>query len=262
VLAAGAYGSPAILLRSGIGDPAALARSGVEPVVELGEVGRNLSNHWTTRVVVEPGAEMAAAIAEEAAGEGVHVGGTLVKAASSRCPEGLWDLHLFTICWRLADGSHLLRLNAAALAPESRGAVTLDSRDPAAPPRIAHNALSDGDGHDAAVLADGLRAALEILATRAVRATGVIVGAPLATGPGELAAYVDESLGCYYHPVGTCAIGSVVDGDGAVHGTEGLYVADASVIPVIPRANTHLTVLAVAERLAERLLELAGGGAR
>jgi choline dehydrogenase-like flavoprotein len=59
--------------------------------------------------------------------------------------------------------------------------------------------------------------------------------------------------------VGTCAIGAdpddgaVVDGSGAVYGVEGLYVADASVMPTIPRANTHLTTLAVAERLAELL---------
>jgi choline dehydrogenase-like flavoprotein len=58
------------------------------------------------------------------------------------------------------------------------------------------------------------------------------------------------------HPVGTCAIGTVVDGDGSVRGTEGLYIADASIIPTIPRANTHLTVLAIAEKLAESLRRL------
>jgi choline dehydrogenase-like flavoprotein len=57
----------------------------------------------------------------------------------------------------------------------------------------------------------------------------------------------------FFHPVGTCAIGRVVDGDGRVLGVDGLVVADASVMPTIPRANTNLSTLALAERLAERI---------
>ena len=55
----------------------------------------------------------------------------------------------------------------------------------------------------------------------------------------------------FFHPVGTCAIGRVVDGAGRVHGYDGLVVADASAVPTIPRANTNLTVAALAERMAE-----------
>jgi choline dehydrogenase len=62
--------------------------------------------------------------------------------------------------------------------------------------------------------------------------------------------YVRENVRGYYHPVGTCAIGRVVDGQLRVLGVEGLYVADASVMPTIPRANTHLTTVAIAERAA------------
>ena len=105
------------------------------------------------------------------------------------------------------------------------------------------------------MLVDGLGQARRIAASPAAgrdrrareEAPGPLAGEALET-------YVHESLGCYYHPVGTCAIGSVVAGDGAVLGCEGLYVADASLMPSIPRANTHLTVLAAAERLAAGLL--------
>jgi choline dehydrogenase-like flavoprotein len=253
VLAAGAYGSPAILLRSGVGDSQQLARLDVETQIDLPAVGQSLTNHWTTRVLVEPGSRLSAAIALEASTTGVHAAGTIAKAASRVCAEGVWDVHLFTICWRLPDGEYLLRLNAAALKPESRGVVTLASRDPEAPPRITHNALSDPSGQDARVLTDGLRLALRVLDTPAFRATDSRVTAPLDTSEAALVAHVTETLGCYYHPVGTCAIGSVVDGNGAVRGAADLYVADASIIPTIPRANTHLSVLAVAERLAESL---------
>ena len=65
--------------------------------------------------------------------------------------------------------------------------------------------------------------------------------------------HVEASARGFFHPVGTCAIGSVVDGGGRVLGLDGLVVADASIMPTIPRANTNLSTLALAERLAERI---------
>jgi choline dehydrogenase-like flavoprotein len=69
----------------------------------------------------------------------------------------------------------------------------------------------------------------------------------------DLEPYVRETVRGYFHPVGTCALGSVVGQTGAVLGHEGLYVADAAVMPTIPRANTHLSTLAVAEKIAAGL---------
>ena len=66
-------------------------------------------------------------------------------------------------------------------------------------------------------------------------------------------AHVRESARGFFHPTGTCAIGSVVDARGRVLGMEGLVIGDASIMPTIPRANTNLTVAAVAERLAETI---------
>jgi choline dehydrogenase len=57
----------------------------------------------------------------------------------------------------------------------------------------------------------------------------------------------------FFHPVGTCALGRVVDSACRVRGFENLYVVDASVMPTIPRVNTHLSTLAIAERMARRL---------
>jgi choline dehydrogenase len=59
----------------------------------------------------------------------------------------------------------------------------------------------------------------------------------------------------FFHPVGTCAIGSVVDPQGRVLGYENLVVGDASIMPTIPRANTNLSTAAVAERISELLAE-------
>ena len=75
----------------------------------------------------------------------------------------------------------------------------------------------------------------------------------------ELGSYVRENVRSYFHGVGTCRIGmdqdprAVVDALGAARGTERLYSCDASIIPTIPRANTNLTTIAMAERIAEIL---------
>ena len=77
----------------------------------------------------------------------------------------------------------------------------------------------------------------------------------------QLASYVRDNVRGYFHGACTCRIGAegdpgaVVDKAGAVHGIEGLYVCDASIIPTIPRANTNLTTIAVAERIAELLAQ-------
>ena len=72
-------------------------------------------------------------------------------------------------------------------------------------------------------------------------------------GGEDLEAYARRTLRNYFHPAGTCGIGRVVDTGGRVLGIECLVVADASVMPTIPRANTNLTTVAIAERLAETI---------
>jgi choline dehydrogenase-like flavoprotein len=83
---------------------------------------------------------------------------------------------------------------------------------------------------------------------------GDYIEAELRPGPlADIGAYIDADVRGFFHPVGTCGIGRVVEPDGGVGGLDRLYVADASVMPTIPRANTHLSTIAVAERIAEGL---------
>ena len=147
-------------------------------------------------------------------------------------------------------GRHEVSLIPVLLKPRGHGVVRLRSADPAVVPEIDQRLFSDPDGHDAAALAEGVELA------RAVAASGPL--GELLRGP----AVPDElPVGGVdaYHPAGTCRMGAagaadtVVDADGRVQGVDGLRVADASILPTIPRANTHLTVLAVAEAMAERL---------
>jgi choline dehydrogenase len=150
----------------------------------------------------------------------------------------------------------------AGMDPRSRGEMRLTSADPAAPPLIDHAYLSDGQGHDMRVLSAGVDLARELAATAPF---GELVGAEIAPPSGEAIAsgeLIERSSAHYYHPVGTCKMGppsevtSVVDPSGQVHGIDGLYVADCSVMPVIPRANTNIPAVVVGLKMAGELLGL------
>ena len=94
---------------------------------------------------------------------------------------------------------------------------------------------------------------------RALAARGPVsdyVAREIRPGPEVAAAdHVRAAARGFFHPTGTCAIGRVIDGDGRVLGLDGLRVVDAWVMPTISRANTNLTTIALAERLAERMLK-------
>lgn len=254
VLAAGVYGTPAILQRSGVGDPARLRAAGIAPVLELPGVGANLHDHpmiHSDRVI---GPELQGYLDEAEAAGFLPEEQTLGKALSSLAHDGLFDLHLFPVCW--STQTSLLQgrvaVEVACVTPRSRGRCDVTSTDPEAPPHIDHAYLSDPDGHDLAVLRDGLRLADEILDHETL--------APL-LGARVTDISTDEAIRSevvhYYHPVGTCAMGSgkdaVCDADGRVHGLPGVVIADASLMPHIPRANTNLPSVMIGERIATTL---------
>jgi choline dehydrogenase len=235
VVTAGAYGSPAILLRSGIGPEQGLP------------VGEGLSDHVGVGFGFEPVPELIDATREFARSHFVTMGEVTLRASSSLCPEGVFDLFLFPAVDRDEEG---WEFSAAvfAMKPESRGRVRLNSADPRAPLTIEHGFLSED--RDATVLAEGVDAMQRVAAHDAVQA----LCREVRPGPeADVDAYVRAEARGFFHPTGTCAIGRVVDPEGRVLGFENLYVADASIMPTIPRANTNLTTAAIAERIAELL---------
>ncbi len=141
------------------------------------------------------------------------------------------------------------------LRPHSRGSVRLASPDPTAAPLIDPGFLSDE--RDVVLMLRAARVAREVGAADALarwRAAEVIPG-PQVSSDAELVAHLRRAVGTYFHPVGTCRIGSgadaVVDTELRVHGIDGLRVADAAVMPSPPAANPNATVLAIAERAAD-----------
>ena len=230
VLTAGAYGSPGILLRSGIEDLA---------------IGEGLSDHVGVGLNFEPTAAYAEKIQAFAAERPVAMAQVTIPVRSSRCPEDVCDLFLFPAVDPEEEG-YAISAAVFAMKPASLGSVRLASDDPRDPLVIDHGFLADGD--DAAVLAEGVQALRRLAATEPVRRYAAREVRPGLEVDAET--HVHSAARGFFHPIGTCALGRVADADGRVFGLENLYVADASFIPSIPRANTNLTVAAVAEKLA------------
>jgi choline dehydrogenase len=238
VVAAGAYGSPAILLRSGIGPEDDLRRLGIGVVEANDAVGANLLDHPSAKLSFE-GTE--ALQHETARAVPVPFTNGAVKARTAGCADGTFDVHLLPVASRTGERAHL---TVVALQPRSRGSLRLASADPTVSPAIDHGFLAEPE--DTELLLGGLVVAHRLAATEPLRRLGRAA---------ELddAERVRSTLAAIFHPAGTCAIGGVVDPDLRVRGVENLYVGDASVMPSIPRANTHVTVLGIAERLAATL---------
>jgi choline dehydrogenase len=145
------------------------------------------------------------------------------------------------------DGVYEITAAVFAMKPRSRGSVRLTSRDPRAPLAIDHGFLSDP--RDVDVLVEGVEALRELVGSETLRDYAARESRP---GPEVSAAdHVRAAVRGFFHPTGTCAIGRVVDGEGRVLGIDGLHVVDASIMPTIPRANTNLSTIALAERIAE-----------
>jgi choline dehydrogenase len=129
--------------------------------------------------------------------------------------------------------------------------VRLAATGGAVAPLIDHAYCSDADGHDHAVLRDGVEIAREL--ARSGPFAELLGGETAPTAGLAAGDAVDAVVAHYYHPAGTCAMGSVVDERLRVHGIEGLRVADCSVFPTVPRANTCIPAVLVAHRLASWL---------
>jgi choline dehydrogenase len=250
VLCAGAYASPAILLRSGIGPAEELRRHGITAVLDELPVGEGLVDHPGVGVSWAPSEELDRRMrAHEHEMNGFFEPQVLVRLQSTLCNVDRWDAHLLPWVTREPErGRYEASCVAYALKPASRGRVGLRSRDPSAGPAIDHGFLSDD--RDVTVIVDAVRAMRRIAASPALSS---LLGPEERPGIRDVSEHVRAEVRGIFHPVATCALGRVVGSSGEVHGCRGLSVVDASVLPTIPRANTNLTTVAVAEFLAHRI---------
>jgi choline dehydrogenase len=224
-------------------------------------VGHALTDHPITGIVLDVSAQLQREMDEFGTSRWLPDEQVVLLARSQQCREA-FDLHFPAFSHRDEQtGEWRYTLSAAQFYTTSAGALTLTSADPSAMPVIDHGYLTDPDMIDCNVLADGVEIALGI--AEQMRAAGAIdaVSAPAAgLSRDELCRYVEETVRTCYHPSCSNRMGpasnplAVVDANGQVHGLTNLYVCDASIFPIVPRANTNLPAAMVAEHLAGRIV--------
>jgi choline dehydrogenase len=255
VLCAGVYGSPTLLLRSGVGPADHLARFRIPVHVALSGVGANLHDHPGVGFEYEPTARALRAVKEDAVAGRFYEAEIVLKTSP--------DLHVVPYQTEDAPRRWSFGILTYYLDPRSRGRVRLASRDPGAPPAIDLGFLNDRGRHDLGALLEGVQLVHDL--TRASPLAAAIKRGPRRfTSRARRARFVRDNVADYCHPVGTCRLGpspgsgGVVDARARSHGLANVFVADASVIPRIPRANINLTCFAIGARVAGSLLEAQG----
>jgi choline dehydrogenase len=253
VISAGTYVSPCLLLRSGIGPAADLRGRGIPVRVDLPGVGANLSDHVGVAIELRYDAEASPAPL-------FQVVATQHSSAASRGDPPDLQLVAFGPLPGANEAPPIFTIAAALLKPQSRGRVTLGPAAGADPVSIDLGYFREPTDLDR--LAEGLGVAEQLADDPTVRALSPALDASASVPPSarhERREWMRRTCFTYHHPVGTCSMGpdsdpqAVVDANGRVRGIEGLYVADASVMPDVPSANTHIPALMVAERLADAL---------
>jgi choline dehydrogenase len=266
ILCGGAYHSPQLLMLSGIGPADHLAMREIEPRLDLPAVGENLSDHaaaynvWTTPepesllLALEP----AALEQFNASQSGPFASNFAESGAFARVGDGAPapDIQFHFVPLQIVEegfgdpDAHGVWVSPCLLTPRSRGSVRLASEDPLAKPVVRNGFY--GEPADMERMVAAMRLMEEICSRPALsRYCAKPYTAPAGGSDEDLRAHVAAATFPIYHPVGTCAIGSVVDEDLRVSGAEALRVVDASVMPAVPRGNTNAPTIAIAERAAD-----------
>jgi choline dehydrogenase-like flavoprotein len=279
LLSAGAFGSPQLLMLSGIGPADHLREHGIAPVLDLPGVGQNLHDHPDVVMVVNAptltdlfGVSPRGVIAllrglfewrSRRSGplttNFAEAGGFIKSAPGEPIP----DLQLHFVVGKLVDHGrktvlgHGYSCHVCLLRPKSRGTLRLASADPQVMPLIDPAFLQDAD--DVQRLVRGFKAMRQLLQQPALARHGGVESAASreAVSDAQIEQFVRNHADTIYHPVGTCRMGpdpvagAVVDARLRVHGVDGLRVVDASAMPRVVGGNTNAPVVMMAEKAVD-----------
>lgn len=252
VLSAGAIATPGILLRSGVGPRAEVTRLGVELVADVPAVGARLLDHPGIGLFLAPKPGV------------LDLKSPIVQVALRLRSRG--GAHLNDIQIQSAAGVHQARFSLPLVSllvqvgkPKGAGKIRYESASPHERPQIASEFLEHPV--DRSIAMEGLDIALSLWQSDAMRglATPLIPLGPVLRRRAWLEGAVRHLCDSGFHPSGTVPMGAdgdreaATDGRGRVRGVEGLVVADASLMPTIPTANTHLPTVMIGERFGEWL---------
>ena len=283
VVSGGAFGSPHLLLLSGIGPAAHLQAMGVPVTHDLPSVGMNLQDHYNTYLVykmqgVETLNQLAHSWPKKIAAfleyqmfktgpltnTGIAVGALVRTDPRFEQPDMQINMSYWSTNQRTRDGlvPHKypgITISPVHLRPEGRGHVKLKSPDPFAQPSIQFEFLKTD--YDVQAILEGMRISRKIASQPALKdfvVEEMMPGAQV-TSDADMLEDVRQRSVANFHPVGTCRMGhgadAVVDPRLRVHGVRGLRVADASIMPSIIAGNTNAPSIMIGEKCAAMILE-------
>ena len=276
ILCGGAFGSPQLLMLSGIGPAEELKRLGIPVRVSLPGVGRNLHDHLevhlqhecpdpvSVNLYMHPLRKLAVGLrwllsrsGPAAVGQS-HVGAFLKLRPESAHPDA--QIHFWAAIfdgWEVPHDRFGFRLGIGPMRPTSRGEVRLRSADSEDPPLLFFNyCATEEDRKDMRKCLHVARNIAEHEAFARFRSREIDPG-PDVRSDVEIDAWVRKTATTSWHPVGTCAMGdpaaahSVVDPETRVKGVTGLRVVDASVMPSMASSNLNAVVMMMAERASD-----------
>ena len=280
LLSSGAFGSPQILLRSGIGPADEITKHGIEHKIELPGVGKNLQDHidylsihkynslsligFSLRsIFIKYPFEILKYIFTKSGlftSTVAEAGGFIKSNGSLEIPD--IQLHFAPAMiidhGRVSVWGHGLSCHACLLRPKSRGEVTLNSKDPYEDPLIDPKFLSHPD--DVKDLVEGYKKMMKIINAKPLsKYTSNHVHRPVdLDDDADIEKAIREESDTVYHPVGTCKMGqdemSVVDSSLKVHKMSGLRVIDASIMPTLVGGNTNAPTIMIGEKASDIIL--------
>jgi choline dehydrogenase len=279
VVSGGVYGSPQLLMLSGLGPAAHLKQHGIAVIKDMPGVGAHLHDHFNTYVAyrcaqpvtmndlvnslprrILAGAQYALGRTGPLASMGLYVGALVRSDRRLERP----DLQINMFAWAIKERNRFgvvpqpfsaFGLSPVHLRPDGRGTVRLKSADPLDAPEIRFNFLKSSYDYEAII--HGMKICREIARQPALKPFVVeeILPGPGVTGDAELRADIRARGVSNLHPVGTCRMGreadAVVDPQLRVHGIAALRVADASIMPSIVAGNTNAPTIMIGEKCAD-----------
>jgi choline dehydrogenase-like flavoprotein len=279
IVSAGAIGSPALLLRSGVGAASELAEHGIETALDLPGVGKNLQDHIGAGIQITSPNAVSYGISLRAAPRlalsaveyllfrrGFFAGSLIEGGGFLRTEPGLdrSDIqYTFLPGLRNARGGilgagHGFTMTVVLLRPKSHGEVRIKDAGAATPPIIDPRFFSESADMD--LLIRGFKLVRRIMRAPALdpyRKTEIRPGDDIQSDD-QIADYIRNFAATIFHPVGTCKMGegdgTVVDDELRVHGLEGLRVVDASIMPTITGGNTNAPAIMIAEKASDMIL--------
>jgi choline dehydrogenase-like flavoprotein len=278
ILSAGAFGSPQILMLSGVGAKAELDKHGIEQVHELPGVGENLQDHIdlvhsykcsakreTFGVSLQMAAEMSKALPKWLRQREGKLSSNFAEGIGFLCSDdsvSVPDLEFVFVVAVVDDharkihASHGFSSHVTLLRPKSIGTVKLNSADPYDAPQIDPAFFADPD--DMTVMIKGWKKQYQMLNSAAFDEVRGDCFYPVDPDDDEaIEQDIRNRADTQYHPIGTCKMGTeqdplaVVDNDLSVYGLENLRVVDASVMPTLVGGNTNAPTIMIAEKIAD-----------